>query len=450
MVTLDAEYVRKRLSRFAGVGERLRQSVGLSTILRFLLALALSLGLWVYVTMRNNPDISQTLSGRPVEVRGLANGSTLVTQLPLVDVTVSGPTTLVQTPTKPVAAYVDLANAPAMRGQRLPVKVELPRGVELVAVNPSEVVVDVEPIIAREYPVQVAVPVGLPADQRLEQPTIEPKSVTISGPRSIIGDIARVVVRPELGGNPDDLARGARPIPLDIAGREVTSPRMEINPASVVVTLPARTLRSSKTVPVRYSIVGQPAAGYQIGSIQTTPAQVNIVGDADLLQRVTALETEPIDITDRRQSLNQTVPLRVPTGVTAEQPNVLVDVGIAPIEARVRLTLNVIPTGYAPGLRVQVVPGTVDVTLKGPVPRIQEIDVGALRAEVRLQGYGPGTHVLPAQVIGPGLDRLEVVELQPARVTVQLSADQTATPSITPTTTAPVPTPASPTSTPPR
>ena len=85
------------------------------------------------------------------------------------------------------------------------------------------------------------------------------------------------------------------------------------------MTLPAQTTRGAKTVPVRYSIKGQPAAGYQIGSIQTTPASVNISGEADVLQNVTALETAPIDITDRRQTLVQDVPLIVPPGVTPEQ-----------------------------------------------------------------------------------------------------------------------------------
>jgi YbbR domain-containing protein len=434
MATLDAAELRKRVHRLSAVGARLRQGVHVGTILRLLLALALSFGVWVYVTVRNNPEVSQTVRARPVEVRGLSPGSVMLTTMPAVDVTVAGPTSFVESPSRPIGTYIDLGNVTATRGQRVPVQVDLPRGVSLVGVNPPEVVVDVEPLVTREMPVQVAVPAGLPSDLRVEQPALEPKTVTVTGPRSAVADIARIVVRPELGGNTDDLVRSARPMPLDSAGREVAHQNLTITPSAVTVTLPARTLRSSKTVPVRYSIVGQPAAGYQIGSIQTSPAQVNIVGDADLLQRITAIDTEPIDITDRRQSLNQTVPLRVPAGVTAEQNTVQVDVGISPIEARVRLSLNVLPIGASPGMRAQVVPGTVDVTLKGPVPRIQEIDVGALRSEVRLQGLGPGVHQVAPTVVGPGLDRLEVVDIQPARVTVQMTADPT--PSPVPTATA--------------
>lgn len=433
MVTLDANAWRKRFSWVGSLGERVRQSFEVSTLLRLLLALALSFGLWVFVTVRNNPEVTQTVRARPVETRALSAGSVVLTQLPAVDITVGGPTSLVESPNRPIAAYIDLAGVAPGKSQRIPVRVDLPRGVSLTGVNPSEVVIDIEALISRELPVQVAVPVGLPADLRLEQPTLEPKTVTVSGPQSIVGEIARVVVRPELGGNVDELVRAARPIPLDAAGREVNGPNLELNPRTVTVTLPSRTLRSSKTVPVRYSIVGQPAAGYQIGSIQTTPAQVNILGDADLLPRITSLETEPIDISDRRQTLVQTVPLRVPAGVTPEQNTVQVEVGITPIEARVRLTLTVLPIGHGPGLRAQVVPGTVDVMLKGPVPRIQEIDVGALRAEVRLQALGPGVHLVAPTVVGPGIDRLEIVEIQPARVTVQITAEPTATPPATPT-----------------
>jgi YbbR domain-containing protein len=434
MATIGGEGLRKRLTILTGAAVRLGQSIDLATILRLLLAIALAFALWTYVTLRNNPEVTVPLRGRPVEARGLASSAVLITSLPAVDITVAGPQVLIDAPARPITAYVDLAGLPIAGNQRLPVKVDLPRGVSLVGVNPDEVVVDLEPLVTAEFPVTM-VSIALPAGVSMQQPLIEPRAVSVSAARSTLAQIERVVVRPDLGGDPNDRVRITRPIPLSATGQEVTGPKLEIEPKLIKVTLPGRTVQSQKTVPVRYTIKGQPYPGYQIGSIQTTPALVNIIGEPEVLQNISALETEPLDITDRRQTLTQTVPLKIPPGVQAEQSAVQVEVGIAPIEARVRLTLTVFPLRLGAGLRAQVVQGSVDVTLKGPVPRIQEIDVGALRAEVDLQGLGAGTHQVVPRIIGPGLDRLEVVGVQPARVTVQIAAEPTAappTPAVTP------------------
>jgi YbbR domain-containing protein len=410
---------------------RWRAAVDTSTLLRLLLAFALSFGLWIYVTLRNNPETTIPLRGRSVEARGLPAGSVLMTQLPVVDIAVSGPQTLVENPSQPVRAYIDLTGRSVAVNQSVPIQVDLPAGVSLAGlnpINPREVVVDVEPLTTAQFPVTIAAPlISAPAGVQLPQSTLEPNTVTVTGARSTIARIARVIVQVEAGGLPNDRTRLQRPIPLDLANNEVSGPGLNIEPAVIRVTLPAATTRASKIVPVRYTIRGQPAAGYLIGSIKPTPSSISISGEADALRDVTAVETAPIDITDRRQTLVQDVPLNVPPGVTPEQNSVKVEVGIAPIESSVRLTLPVVPRAQ-PGLRTQIAPGTVDVTLKGPVPSIQQIDVGSLRAEVDLQRLGPGVHQVEPKIVGPGLDGVGIVEIQPPKVTVTITAEPSATP----------------------
>ena len=92
-----------------------------------------------------------------------------------------------------------------------------------------------------------------------------------------------------------------------------------------------------------------------------------------------------------------------------------------------RLTLPVFPRAQ-PGMRAQITPSTVDVTLKGPVPSIQQINVGSLRAEVDLLGFSPGTYQVEPKIVGPGLTGLDIVEIQPPKVTVAITAEPTATP----------------------
>jgi YbbR domain-containing protein len=439
MAAPSKERLREGLVRATEVAGRFRQvvvgTIDVAILARLLLAVVLAFGLWVFVTLRNNPEVTQTLRPRAVEVRGLASSAVVLTSLPLAEIVVSGPALLIEQTSRPITAYVDLSGRPPLSNQRIPVEVEMPRGVNLVSVTPGEVTIDLDQLVQQEFPVIMAVPTNLPADVRMDQPTLEPRAVTVSGARSTVAQIARVVVRPDLGGDPADRTRVTRPIPLDIAGREVTGPRLEITPPTVRVTLPALRVTGQKSVPIRPIVEGQPAAGYQLDSIWSTPTVVTVAGEAEALQGITALETEPISIADRQQPLIQPVRLKLPPGVAAEQTMVQVEVGISAIQAKTRLTLVVVGR-VGPGLRAQIgPPDTVDVTLQGPVPLIQAINVGALRAEVNLQGLGPGTYQLAPTPTGPGLDRLKVVEIQPARINVLIAPlpTPTATPTPTPT-----------------
>jgi YbbR domain-containing protein len=432
MATIDSEGLRKRLTTVTGPLTRLRQAVDTSTLLRLLLAFLLSFGLWVYVTVRNNPETSVPLNSRLVEPRGLPSGAVLMTPLPAVDIRLTGPESLVNQPSRQPVYYIDLANVQTAAKQRVPIQVDAPPGVT-ATVNPSEVVVDLEPLTTASFPVTMA-EIPLPAGVSMPPPSIEPSTVTASGARSTIASIARIVVRPDL--TTGDATKVTRPIPLNAAGQEVTGPNLEIAPKLIQVTLPGQTFQTQKTVPVRYALQGEPASGYQINSIQTTPSVVNIVGAPETLANISALDTAPIDIAGRQQTLVQTVPLRVPTGVRAEQTEARVEIVIAPIETTVRFSLAAIPVRLGAGLRAVMAPNTVDVRLKGPVPAIRSVDVGTLRAEVDLQGYGPGTHQIAPTIKGPAVDqtgatRLEVVDVQPAKVTVQIAAEPSASPTPT-------------------
>lgn len=440
MAALDGQMIRKRMLNARSSAVRLRQSLG-STVstetgLRLLLAVALAFGLWVHVTMRNNPETSQVLRGRTLGVRGLAPGLVVMTALPQVDVNVTGPLILIESSTRPVVPYVDLGGRSAGKGQRVKIESDVPNGLRAVWISPDEVVVDLETIVKKEFALTTEMPATVPFDVRVDQPTIEPGAVVVSGPQSTVAEITRVVVRPDVNvTNPSDLAQTVRPVPLDRLGREVIGPWLEMSPASARVTLPARRVTGQKSISIRPIIVGQPASGYRLDSIAAVPSIVMVRGEAALLQAATALETEPIDISGRQQTLVQTVQLKVPNAVSADRTEVQVEIGIAPIEAKTKVALVAIARGLGPGLRAQIVPGNVDVTLQGPVPRIQALDVGALRAEVSLQGLGPGTHQVRPQIQGPGLDGLRAVESQPEFVTVQIAAEPTPTPTPVPTAT---------------
>ena len=414
------------------------EALDAQTMVRLLLAIALSFGLWIYVTIRNNPIVTTQLREQVLQARTLPDGLLLMTDLPRVDIMVEGPSGIIERLPARLTPYVDFTGAAPGRSQRFGVRVDdVPPGADVTAINPAEVVVDLQQRVSQEFPVELAVNTSIPPGVRMTQPAVQPSAVTVTGAEATVASIARVIVRPEFGTTDTELTQFLRPIPVDQFGREVAGRYLAIDPPAVTVTLPARTVTGTKSVPVRAIIEGQPAPGFQIASMKTTPAVVTVEGDAQTLEGLTAIETERIDITNRQQALVQRVELRVPQGVVASTREAQVEIGIVPVQARLQLELVVTPRGLAPNLTWQATPPSVEVILEGPAQRMQQLDVGALRAEINLQRLGPGTHQVQPEIVGPSLESIRVARVQPATVSVVIRPEPTATPtSVPPTPTA--------------
>jgi hypothetical protein len=120
MASLDTTALRKHLARATAVAARWRFAMGSlvdsTTLLRLLLAFALALGLWIYVTLRNNPDTTQTLRARPIQLRGLATGLIVTTSLPTADITLAGPSVLIGDASAVTEPYVDLTDQAVASG----------------------------------------------------------------------------------------------------------------------------------------------------------------------------------------------------------------------------------------------------------------------------------------------------------------------------------------------
>ncbi len=79
---------------------------------------------------------------------------------------------------------------------------------------------------------------------------------------------------------------------------------LRIEPSYVKVTLDES---MTKQVQVKPFVVGQPAKGFEIKKITVSPATVAMEGAATEIERISALRTEPLDITGLDSDISQTV-----------------------------------------------------------------------------------------------------------------------------------------------
>ena len=190
-----------------------------------------------------------------------------------------------------LAAY-DMDRSPEL--QSLPVRVTSlqPGEVEVLEFQPTTVSVALDQLAERAVRVEVDtgnVPEGL----AIGTPRTSHEEVTASGPESQLGRVDHAVARVQIFDSGIDVRQPQVPlVPVDIDGREVES--VELEPATIQVEIDVRAVETSKTVPIRAVLTGNPADGFQVNAVTVEPAVVTIFGAPDAVEEVTEVTTEPL------------------------------------------------------------------------------------------------------------------------------------------------------------
>ncbi|HLW00400.1 MAG TPA: CdaR family protein [Ktedonobacterales bacterium] len=173
---------------------------------------------------------------------------------------------------------------------------------------------------------------------------------------------------------------------------------------------------SYRSVAVVAQLRGNPADGYGVTSVQVSPPTVTIQGTVPGLGDANSVNTQPIDITGASSTLTRAIGLDLPLGVSSTTVStVTVSIYIAPLQGKVSTTAPVVLENLPTHLTATTSPTTVLVTLKGPLPRLNTVEIHPF---VDVSGLVAGSYLLPVQVTEPA----DIgVQITPADVTVTLA-----------------------------
>jgi YbbR domain-containing protein len=145
------------------------------------------------------------------------------------------------------------------------------------------------------------------------------------------------------------------------------------------------------------------------------------------------VETQPLDLKDRREDVSTRLALDLPDNITiVGSKTVQVQVSISPIQTSLTLSnqpINI--TGLAGGLHAQVFPQTVDVIISGPVPVLDALTSRDITVSVDCKGLGVGVYQLEPKV-NPLVDNILIESILPSKVEVDIALPATATPTAFP------------------
>jgi len=155
------------------------------------------------------------------------------------------------------------------------------------------------------------------------------------------------------------------------------------------------------TVPVTPAIEGTPAPGFVVGTITTLPSTVTVVGPVSRLRALTQATTETVSVEGASTAVKDIVTIGVmDAALRLKEPrSAVVEVAIVPAPvARELVDVPVRLRALGEGLRADVTPATVVVTVRGERDRLGSLGPDGVTAFVDLAGLGPGRYNLPVRV----------------------------------------------------
>ena len=394
-----------------------------------LLSLVLAVFIWLSATQAQDPIDGQFLQV-DVAFVGQPPGSILIQpQRQTVQIRVEGPESeLRNISPADFEAFVDLSQVPFGETAPVPIRVSsTASNVDYTLVIPEQVDVLLEKQISREIPLDFDLRGGVARGHTQGDPLIEPAAIIVSGPESSVEAIDFALATVFLNSARETVIGTHRPVFYDAQGRVASTVGMELSTEEVQVTVPIEQSAgfAEKLITVEWD--GEPASGYRLLNVSVEPPSVLVEGQPEVVNALTRLQTEPIDITGLTESFVQQVSLALPDGIALDQDQeIYVSIGIEPILSTDTRKRDIAVLGLGPELEAILSPDQVRVILFGPLPALDALALDDVRVTVDVIGLEPGEYSIEPQVDLPERG-IELRSVQPSAVTVQITNTVTTT-----------------------
>lgn len=415
----------------------------LNTNLRtFFWALALALAVWVAAVTSADPDVVRALpSPVTLEVVGQNPDMVLNADFPRqVNITLRAPNTVwerIAANPSSVRAILDLSGLSEGEHQ-VNIQVQITeRPVRIVSKTPSQVSLTLEPLATKTLPIALN-QAGQPAiGYQAGDAIVAPDTVVVAGAKSVVDRAVRARVAISLDGAREGVDESFPVQVLDDNGEAVTG--LSVSPQSVHVTLPVGQQGGYRDLAVKVVVRGQVASGYRLSNISVLPPVITVYSaDPTVVTTLPGVvETLPLDLQNASDDITTRLELSLPVGVSVVgEQTVLIQAGITPIQSSLTLSNEIVQiVGLPSGMNAQVLPGTVDVIVSGPLPLLDTLTRQDIRVTVDVTGLPAGTHQLRPRVEILIAD-VKVESILPGTIEVTLTPVEgtpALTPSVTPT-----------------
>ena len=292
--------------------------------------------------------------------------------------------------------------------------------IQVLDFEPRAIVLTLDRVGTKSVPIRAvlgAVPSGLDTGV----PTVDGTTATLTGPQSVVNLVTEVQARIVVDASGIDVNQLVTLLPVDSNGDELRP--VDVKPTQVRVRVPVFTDRRSKTLPVTPNVVGTPAAGFEVASIQVDPTVVSVEGDANDLAGLDRADTLPISVAGASSQVSQVVGLALPNGVQAlGSGTVQVTIKLRPVTGTRTFEAGLVLVGTRPDLLYALSVDRVLVTIGGSTADLDRLSGVTLVLTADVTGLEPGTHSVAISanlatgltLLGASPNPVEVIVSRPA------------------------------------
>ncbi len=392
-------------------------------VFRAIASLALAFLLWAWVTTQRDPPETRVFAELTLTDPTLPEPLQIAGELPTVTIEVLGPRSVMDRVSRAgLRPTLDVSQITEPGTYNAQIDVDLPAAARVTNITPSRVALVVDETGSRTIHLDVQ-----PAP--LDDPTrrvgeIEPavSEVTVSGPRRLVDNVARVILPVDIGDRTDDFTTDFVPVALDGSGQPI--PEVTILPGRVSTAVEVD--QRGRSVPVLVQTIGNPAQGYEIVGSVANPATVLLDGPDEALANILSVVTAPIDVEGATDTVNVRTALQaLPEGVRVVNPPDGSVVGVIQIRRRgVTQLLSDLPvtvTNVPSGFTATVEPAAVGVVVFASEDTMASLSGSDMSTSVSAAGLGAGRHQLRPSVTVP--PEVQWLRTEPEVVVVTLTRD---------------------------
>ncbi len=257
--------------------------------------------------------------------------------------------------------------------------------------------------------------------------TMEPQTVTVSGPKSEFGSLTAVKAQVDLAQFSPENTEMTLPLALyDANNNVIESENLILEPSEVVVRAGVKQL---KEVSITFEgVSGEPGAGYGYSQISCDTTTIALAGLKASLAEISSITIpkDALDITGATQTLEKEIDVTsyLPNGVEVYSNNIItVEIVIEKLETKTyqvpESQINWI--GKQSQYVYRISSGSVSVKLRAFEEDLEGLDISQIQLSTDVSGLGVGTHTAAFTVsVSEGFS---VLEEPTARLQVTLSKD---------------------------
>ena len=266
--------------------------------------------------------------------------------------------------------------------------------------------VSVEKIISKDLEIQVEETGDAPENRNVSIVSINPSTVTVTGPESLVGNVTEAHVTVDISNSNDDFSRNGEITLWDDGGKQIEDSQITLSDSQATVQF---SVDARKDVTLTAKTSGTPEEGYQVTAIECTPEKTTVAGEDDALSALTGIEltSDELDVTDKNESFEVELPITnaLPSGIILAEgapSKTMVKVTIEPYITK-ELTIStgqIAVKGLADGYSLTFDDDTVDIVLKGREEDIADIEAEDVTGSVDVSSLKAGNQSVTLQLDG--------------------------------------------------